>query len=508
MATTNPIVDIDAKAAIGGPALRPRAGGNGRHHGNMPDMFPAVLADFKLLENPAPEALAALDVAEKPIGSEGEPDAGDKEEASPDEEAAPHSVVSYEVKQYLQNLAATVPMQTGREVAGIVREAVDELLSTLASTHAARAGGTSADGESAGDMPEDVENSDAPGTAQQKLANSQGPGDRKSVEYQSPLGFPGFSVSQDTGFAAELSGGGSIKNPQSLRGLRAGDGILNPQDLSGFPAGDGILNPQDLSGIPAGNNLKNLQIQANPRQVKSTNPAEWDGKNVSPPPDMPSGELPKPEILSDLKEVRQTKSAGVEVRVIKVETSFPPTVSPAFIQQFSKAITDTLDGPVKGAALVAATPVTDPRPDVVRSIQIQLHPEDLGKIKVAMRLRGEELRLQIEVTSKKVETLLQNDHQVLKDLLSQSGYDIKDASISITLTPADPLPPQRGTATNEPSAGSLVGQGSRQHPGTGEEPQNPFQKARGSHAFAAEFESDQGTRSPAAGPRRGSGVFV
>jgi flagellar hook-length control protein FliK len=145
---------------------------------------------------------------------------------------------------------------------------------------------------------------------------------------------------------------------------------------------------------------------------------------------------------------------------------------------------------------------------VVKSIQIQLHPDDLGKIKVAMHLRGDELRLQIEVTNKAVETLLLNDHQALKDLMGQAGYDIRDASISITVSPADPNPPQRSVAASDPSQGSLVGQGGRQHPGASEENQNPFQKARGHHVSASDFENGGEAKIQASGSRRGNGVFV
>ena len=147
--------------------------------------------------------------------------------------------------------------------------------------------------------------------------------------------------------------------------------------------------------------------------------------------------LPEPQEIFQPqapKEISQPKAADVELRVIKVETSFSPSpaASTPFIAQVAKIIADGLDGPVPSPVALAGKPPADPRPDVVKSIQIQLHPDDLGKIKVAMHLRGDELRLQIEVTNKAVETLLLNDHQALKDLMGQAGYDIKDASISIT----------------------------------------------------------------------------
>ena len=208
------------------------------------------------------------------------------------------------------------------------------------------------------------------------------------------------------------------------------------------------------------------------------------------------------------EEVFQPKAADVELRVIKVETSFSPAASTPFVVQVAKIITNGLDGPIHSPVAVIGNPVADPRPDVVKTIQIQLHPDDLGKIKVAMHLRGDELRLQIEVANKAVETLLLNDHQALKDLLGQAGYDIRDASISIAVSTSDLNPPQRSVAASNPSQESLVGQGGRQHPGTSEENQNPFQKARGHHASASDFENGQEAKVLAPGLRRGNGVFV
>jgi flagellar hook-length control protein FliK len=208
------------------------------------------------------------------------------------------------------------------------------------------------------------------------------------------------------------------------------------------------------------------------------------------------------------KEISQAKAADVELRVIKVETSFPPAASAPFVVQVAKIIADGLDGPGHSPVAVIGGPVADPRPDVVKSLQIQLHPDDLGKIKVAMHLRGDELRLQIEVTNRAVETLLLDDHQALKDLMGQAGYDIKDASISIAVSTADPNLPQRSVAASNLSQEAQVGQGGRQHPGASEENQNPFQKARGHHVSASDFENGQETKVLAPGPRRGNGVFV
>ena len=212
--------------------------------------------------------------------------------------------------------------------------------------------------------------------------------------------------------------------------------------------------------------------------------------------------------LPEPKEIPQPKTVDVELRVIKVETSFSPAASAPLVAQFAKMIADSLDGPVHSPVAAMANPVADPRPDVVKSIQIQLNPDALGKIKVAMHLRGDELRLQIEVTNKAVETILLNDYQALKDLMGQAGYDVKDASISIAVSSAEQSLPQRSVAASDPSQGSMVGQGGRQHPGANEENQNPFQKARGQHVSASDFENGGEAKVQAPGSRRSNGVFV
>lgn len=251
-------------------------------------------------------------------------------------------------------------------------------------------------------------------------------------------------------------------------------------------------------------------------ELKATDagkPADRNGKSPpiqsSAPPAMEN--LPEPQEIFQPKapsEISQPKAADAELRVIKVETSFSPAASAPFVAQVAKIIADDLGGPVRNPVEVMGNPAPDPRPDVVKSLQIQLHPDDLGKIKVAMHLRGDELRLQIEVTTKAVETLLLNDHQALKDLLGQAGYDIKDASISIAVSTADPNPLQRSVTASNPSQEAQVGQGGRQHPGASEENQNPFQKARGHYASASDFENGGEAKVQAQGSRRGNGVFV
>jgi flagellar hook-length control protein FliK len=193
-------------------------------------------------------------------------------------------------------------------------------------------------------------------------------------------------------------------------------------------------------------------------------------------------------------------SPRADIHVIKVETSFPPTASMSLVTQFSEVMSDTLEA--KPVVAVHAG-VVDPRPDIVRSLELQLHPDDLGKIKVAMRLRGAELNLKIEVTSRKAEELLLRDHQALKEIMGQAGYDIADAAISVTVV--DTAPAQRVVSQQTQSPELFAGQNGRAFTGSQEQSRNPFHNTRGYHG--AKYEQDADAKAQP-DPDRDTGVYL
>ena len=113
MTTMNQSREFDIKPAAGTSVVRPRAGGNSRHHGKMPDIFPNVLADVALSKNIALESASALVPSEKSATRDGEVDTGDKKQDSPSEEKIPQPAVPVDMKQYLQIIAAVAQKQTG-----------------------------------------------------------------------------------------------------------------------------------------------------------------------------------------------------------------------------------------------------------------------------------------------------------------------------------------------------------------------------------------------------------
>ena len=203
--------------------------------------------------------------------------------------------------------------------------------------------------------------------------------------------------------------------------------------------------------------------------------------------------------------------AKIEVKVIKVETSFAPAGSPNFATQLAKEITTGLDSQLRETATIVGNPVLDPRRDVVKSIHIQLQPENLGAIKVTMHLRGQELKLKIEVATKEAGDLLSRDHQALKDLMAQAGYDVNDASISVSLNVSDAKLPQRDAAGLDGPRDFSLGQGGKQQSAANQESRNHYENMRGHHVATGEIEDGQKAGNLPVGPaaiRRSGGVFL
>jgi hypothetical protein len=125
-------------------------------------------------------------------------------------------------------------------------------------------------------------------------------------------------------------------------------------------------------------------------------------------------------------------------KVLKVETHFNPGTATSLPTQLAAAIINNLpDRPVETAVLANGV-IFVPKPGMVKSLHIQLQPENLGELKVLMHLHGKELTLKIEASSQEALAILSKDHQALKDLVTQAGYEIADASISISLRVDNP----------------------------------------------------------------------
>ena len=121
----------------------------------------------------------------------------------------------------------------------------------------------------------------------------------------------------------------------------------------------------------------------------------------------------------------------VTFTVTKIETVLLPAAAPAN----QPVVAEVLQKPLEASALASASlPIsTSPNTNIVRTIHIQLQPDNLGELKVSMHLKGQELRLSVEVYTLEAHAALQRDKTILREVLEKAGYDIAEQSVVVTL---------------------------------------------------------------------------
>ncbi|MBZ8131770.1 flagellar hook-length control protein FliK [Afifella sp. IM 167] len=201
--------------------------------------------------------------------------------------------------------------------------------------------------------------------------------------------------------------------------------------------------------------------------------------------------------------------AGV-VRESAADSS-EPSLPPAQLNRIASAIASesraagevpaSQRGLSPAVAVAAQTGAAGP----VKTLTIQLHPADLGSVKIQLRLGGDALSVRLEASRAETARMLQRDSQALSDLLKGAGQDgdnivvhsvtvdrgVQGADSSQFLSARGAAQPQTDTGAGAAGGGGRQGS-SRQEEGQGQ--RSYSQEAR------------DGTTSPDSRTR--SGLFV
>ncbi len=118
--------------------------------------------------------------------------------------------------------------------------------------------------------------------------------------------------------------------------------------------------------------------------------------------------------------------------VVRTETHFAPTAGLSPIGQVGKAM--VLDLTAAGSAPAtdpAANPFANlkPRSEALRVLDIQLHPSDLGKVRVSMRLVGAVVEVRVETETARTAQLLEQNRTTLDKLLTGAGYKAENITV-------------------------------------------------------------------------------
>ena len=146
------------------------------------------------------------------------------------------------------------------------------------------------------------------------------------------------------------------------------------------------------------------------------------------------------------------------VRVVKQEghlsmpteaRGVPTTVFGQLVQ--SLASTDGLPRIASELKLLAAQGGTNPTPEPLKVLHIQLQPRELGDLAVRIALRGDKIELRVQTARQATANLLMSDQRILVEALQQRNLDVDSVTIQL-------VEPDRNT-TGQPATLPNSGQG-------------------------------------------------
>ncbi len=116
-----------------------------------------------------------------------------------------------------------------------------------------------------------------------------------------------------------------------------------------------------------------------------------------------------------------TLSAG-SVKILRQETHFAPTQRLSPIQQIGERLILSLgEQSGMGTSGPVGIPARTEGP-VLKTLEIQLTPVELGTVKVSMRLVGENVEVTVRASNPQTAEMLKQDRQMLDQMLRSTGY--------------------------------------------------------------------------------------
>lgn len=156
-------------------------------------------------------------------------------------------------------------------------------------------------------------------------------------------------------------------------------------------------------------------------------------------------------VAPDTSPAEPTPAVKLEsVVVTKIETVFVPLATSAGMMATGRSPMQVTTASAPASPIPLSVPLLEQT--VVKTIEIRLQPEELGEVRLAIHLRGEELRLHVEVHTHEAHALLQRDKSALSQLLEKAGYDLSETAVTLTLRPDTPPVAATSSSNNDASA--------------------------------------------------------
>ncbi|KQT82443.1 flagellar hook-length control protein FliK [Aurantimonas sp. Leaf443] len=115
----------------------------------------------------------------------------------------------------------------------------------------------------------------------------------------------------------------------------------------------------------------------------------------------------------------------------------------------------------------------------LKTLTIQLQPEDLGRLDVSMRLIDGKLTLEVAATERHTAQVLASDREGLRKLLEHAGFSLDDGSIVIQTRDVSSFAARPSADAQGQQDGSAAGQNRGGQASGGSDGQSPDRRARG-----------------------------
>lgn len=207
------------------------------------------------------------------------------------------------------------------------------------------------------------------------------------------------------------------------------------------------LSAKDLKGLrgEAGGSAQSDKSATGDMKTQATGP-KLDGSgaiNLPQPDGKASGAkqtatdlLAKQSMAQSDPAASQTASkppSGGEVKVVSVETHLPPADLGRPAQQVANALAKQLPATAatRAAEDLAAQTADKQAVKPIKSLEIQLRPDNLGVVRANIQMRGGELEISLTASTREAADMLKGDRQALARVLQDAGYRTESQNITV-----------------------------------------------------------------------------
>jgi hypothetical protein len=240
------------------------------------------------------------------------------------------------------------------------------------------------------------------------------------------------------------------------------DNSVEPNPVALAAAGDGeVGTPQpecpEPHGQPEGRKaMVKIEVLSSGQEVAG-GAAEGAGARLHPPgpPLQPSDDRPQGANKDRPAAPTAPRPEPAAPSGTQPPVAGPPAAAPIpAAQQLTQAVIPAVDHARTVLQAIAERPSAT---SVVRTLQIGLHPQDLGRLRVTLRMSGESLDLRVETETVAALASLERDKAVIGKLLQDAGVAAPLGRVELSLGRFEPPP-----SGNEGRAAGFEGGAARQ----------------------------------------------